>query len=732
MWPHVVPGEPIKHRWSAHLENAKRDAANAEQRRQSADSMSRPDRRREADMVRVQNLSGQDLERGDVIGLGDPVIEPSDSLDSWWHRPVFQGELPTWQPQWQHPGRFGILLEPCGQNKVASAVVSGCAHAKVKILDINHEYAEIAVPGGGVRLTSTDAGSAPVQILSIEDSTSPAGQCGGGTEEKWAYVRMQNGGQFTLFGRVVDNPIDEFDCSIPAPKRGRVKVYYYDFATQTLRVVTDRAGNAVYVCPYNFECRKVCVDEYVLLHCDRWATWWIRPQEPIRKMLRATECILPGDTGKYAVVQRQGPNGWEDDPCWVQSVPVDNRQCRILALPNELFSAMRSCCYSDWVPDSQHGLTRRVKIEAEIDCGACGTVTIMYGDDGCLTSESVCTIVACNTSNRKLACDADEYATLHLPGHCTSNPTCYGWLVPNDRPRRATATLTAALCGSQASITGIAYKDVCDWTPRTTPTTAENPLNFYACEGRTVELGWDDANCAWEVTGVPDEVLPDPILGLRCAVDACELEKETREYPMYGHTCVCDSGTVWATVLTGERVTVVTAIENPADAQEAITVVTDAECEDGSCQLNFARTSVVVGDVVVKRKSYCLFCAQEQDEDDAAGPAILGVGQAAAPATITGSEVSVLTGLSIEAAAGYDPCRLVASTKTVCVFCGAADGPDEEIAMTAIDPVTEADFTCDPCPALSVKTTTCYAFCVGAESAADLSECTCVDCEEYY
>lgn len=734
MWPHVVPGEPIKHRWSAQLENAKRDAANAEQRRQSGDEMARPDRRREADMVRIENLTGQVLQRGDIVGLGAPVIAPAASLDAWWHRPVFQGELPVWTPQWKHPGRFAIMLEPCDVNKVASAIVSGCGHARVLIRDINHEYADVDLSGGGVRLTSTDAGSAPVQILAIEASTSPAGSCGAGSDVRWAYVRIQNGGQFTLVGKVVTANIAPFDCWTLTPPRGAVQVYYLDPTTVTLTAVTDRAGNAIYVCPYTFECREVCIGEWVMLHCDRWNTWWLRAQEPVRTMLKATECIYPGETGKYATVMRQGNTGWEVDPCYTSPVPVDNRNCLIFALPGELFSAYRDCCFTDWVPDAQHGLTRRVKIAAEIDCDDCGEVTVMTGEDGCLTTESICPINACNTSNRKLACDADEYATMHLPGHCTTTPTCYGWLVPNKRPLRATAVLTAPLCGTTAAISGITYKDVCDWTPRVEPTTAANPLNLYACEGRTIELGWDEATCAWEVTGVPDEVLPDWILGLRCIEDdeICEIEKETREYPMYGHTCVCDSGTIWDTALQGERVTLVTEITNPDAEEIALTVLTDADCVSEMCQLSFARTSVTTGNAVVKRKSYCLFCANEQDADDDDGPTIMQVGVGAAPATITGSVVDVVTGLEIQAAAGYEPCKLIAHTAAICVLCGVENGQDAELEMTAVDALTEADFTCDPCPALGVKTTTLYAFCVGTESASDESGCECVDCEEYY
>jgi hypothetical protein len=44
--------------------------------------------------------------------------------------------------------------------------------------------------------------------------------------------------------------------------------------------------------------------------------------------------------------------------------------------------------------------------------------------------------------------------------------------------------------------------------------------------------------------------------------------------------------------------------------------------------------------------------------------------------------------------------------------------------------ISEADFTCDPCPALSTKFQTGYVLCVTEESAALESSCTCIDCDE--
>lgn len=183
MWRHVFPGDTV--RFQAPLENATRDAANTEHMRQTSEVNERPDRRREHTVARIRNLTGLDLERGDVVALTDMVITPDDDLDAWFHRPLFDGELP---PETGLRGKLGVLLEPCAaatedQVFVASVVVSGWAHAKLQLENAAHTHA--ALEYDSEHLQSTSDTGAPCEILWREEPEEvPA--------EVWAVVRVSN------------------------------------------------------------------------------------------------------------------------------------------------------------------------------------------------------------------------------------------------------------------------------------------------------------------------------------------------------------------------------------------------------------------------------------------------------------------------------------------------------------------------------------------------------------
>jgi hypothetical protein len=391
----------------------------------------------------------------------------------------------------------------------------------------------------------------------------------------------------------------------------------------------------------------------------RWglpADTWNRPARdcdcgPL--MVKALECIKPGDVDKS--VQ---PMMWDQSSkCWVVDPdrdPVYISDCRrwLLAIPDECFEVkMTACCddYSCYQPTMPYGLTRRVKITEEIGCGSCGEVLIMKGTDGCMTSESECTISACNTSNRKLGCDADEYATLHCPpGECGTSASCYGFLVANARALRAFALAQGALCGgTEASVGGFTPLDVCDWTTRTPVTIVGNPGALHACADARLELGWNDSDCKWEITGVPDVELPKYIKDARCKSGACEIEKMTYLYPYYGHFCNCEDQTeVWDTLLEGERVTLPVAIEAGEAGEGGVSVFTGVSCsapEDEGCGLKFTTSGLTSAALKVKQKTFCMFCADPLDTDDAAGPAVLSSGGAAGESVLAGEWFTFVT-----------------------------------------------------------------------------------------
>jgi hypothetical protein len=200
---------------------------------------------------------------------------------------------------------------------------------------------------------------------------------------------------------------------------------------------------------------------------------------PSEMMVKADECIYPGDMTKKAT-----PMKWNAlTKCYEadQSKPkITICDCNkwLLALPGECFKVERDSCDGGnaacYRPSFPYGLTRRVKIKEQIDPKACGEVTILKtgktGSDCGYPEESECKIVTCNPSGRKLGCDADEMATLHIsPGECGDGtpPTCYGWLDPCQdrrgpwrwlitrsvvvRPRSAASATRMCASGSTAS-----------------------------------------------------------------------------------------------------------------------------------------------------------------------------------------------------------------------------------------------------------------------------------------
>lgn len=645
MWRHVTPGDSV--RFQVPLENAKRDAANAEQQRQSKDTNDRPDRRREQDVVRIHNLSGSVLQRGDIVGLGDPVIEPSESLDAWWHRPAFKGQLPLWEPQWQHPGRIAVMLEPCAIGAVASAVVSGCVHARVMIRDVNHEYADVDWTTGGVRLTSTDAGSACAQILAIEDSDAPAGECGGGYAERWAYVRLQNGGAFTLVGRAVER-IGAFECGSMSPPRGRVQIYWLNPSTGTLAAVLDRDGNAIFVCPYNAECRPIIAEDWTRLHCDRWAVWWAVPQESFAAMLRAEVCIEPGSKTGTAVVMRQGANGYEVDTTYEDPVTVDNSDCLVFALPGELFPARREgCCTELWIPTAESGLTRRVRVSDCLPCDGKASVQVLQTVCGGETPEvlvSECTIEVLNIGGRVIApCGPEEaMAYLRPKNKTTEDESDCCWLVVGGPfPTRAKGKLAGKLCvdTQTANLTDVDFPAYCgDWTK---PTTARNPYKLAGCDGKAVELApsFTGCECYWDIVQVEPQMVEQIISDLRSDCDTgCSVSKQVRKEVLLWS---CDDSVCQSPesepVLSGQTVTFL----------DNLTVQTS---ESGECEIYGDYTSI------------CLFGCPESVSSQLK--------------LITLSEVTAVVGVDLQC----DPIGLAVSTQKFFAFCVGeeeTESPDE-------------------------------------------------------
>ena len=127
----------------------------------------------DAGTVFVQNTLGDLTADRPIIGLGDPLITPTDRPGVVHDRPAFEGAAPS------ADGKFAVYLGPTPNNVVARAVTSGVVWVRVDVLDESHQYCTAS--GSTSALVSSESGAG--YILATEE---------GGTGEQWALVRLSN------------------------------------------------------------------------------------------------------------------------------------------------------------------------------------------------------------------------------------------------------------------------------------------------------------------------------------------------------------------------------------------------------------------------------------------------------------------------------------------------------------------------------------------------------------
>jgi hypothetical protein len=434
---------------------------------------------------------------------------------------------------------------------------------------------------------------------------------------------------------------------------------------------------------------------------------------------------------------------------------------------------------NEYMPSFPFGMTQIVRVLEQIDCGQCGEVTIVRkaADTGsesaetghCGTEATECTFQACNMSYRPIACDGPEYAIAHtIPGQCClpdiseSEERCLAFLMPYPRPMFAKGTLTAKMCGGAPELRDAGPLDVCDAWEGSEITSASNPLGLHACVNTDVLLMWctncgggeEQSQCSWMVIAVEDAELPEYMLDVRCKADEdgdCGLQKKQKVQTYYGHFCECeDDREEWVdTEVVTQRINYVYNIETGAPG-EAKTFLTDVECGAG-CSLEFARIGATAAPLMLQMRSACVLCADEKDGEDLEGPKVAILSEAPMQnKSLTGAEVDVVTGIAVETEVTSDgggdevDCDTAlglslvvkGKTKKICVFCGGdGEGTFEDgdevtfpLPLQLVEAVTEADFYCDPCVGMDVKTTQFYALCVGDESPATSVVCDCYEC----
>ena len=167
------PGRPLE--IPAPTWNAMVDAARAHAQHQHDQETDSDIPFRQGDIVKVRNQTGKDLSQFEVLGLTDPIIDPSVKLREFKNQVALKGITPTDD----HAGQFLILLDPLRDNRIGRGWVSGVCPARINVEEDWHEYADVS-DGSTSELKTKPAGAA--QIIWREP----------GLGLKWAVVRLSN------------------------------------------------------------------------------------------------------------------------------------------------------------------------------------------------------------------------------------------------------------------------------------------------------------------------------------------------------------------------------------------------------------------------------------------------------------------------------------------------------------------------------------------------------------
>jgi hypothetical protein len=166
---------------------------------------------RQADIVKVRNATGADLNRFAVVALNAPIITPTDNLQEFQNRTTFDAVTPSNPTNCE---RFAILLEPLAANAVGRGVVAGVTPVKLRVDPAQlYDFAAVEI-GETSWLRNVPHGSA--RVLWVEPS---------GSIERWAVVRLDDG-DFQAHVLITSN-VPDADGYYPG------EVQRYDIATKT-------------------------------------------------------------------------------------------------------------------------------------------------------------------------------------------------------------------------------------------------------------------------------------------------------------------------------------------------------------------------------------------------------------------------------------------------------------------------------------------------------------------
>jgi len=136
---------------------------------------------RSASIVLVKNESGEDRDRFDVLGLGEPVILPDaggSAEQSFKNAVALRGQMPD---ATLHEGKFAILAEPLAAGAIGRAYLAGVTVVRLRLEDSAQDVARAEIiDADAAALQPAPDGSA--QVLWHQQQTG----------DVWAIVRLGN------------------------------------------------------------------------------------------------------------------------------------------------------------------------------------------------------------------------------------------------------------------------------------------------------------------------------------------------------------------------------------------------------------------------------------------------------------------------------------------------------------------------------------------------------------
>jgi len=162
-----------------------------------------------ASVVWVKNTSANDVEPGDVLGLGNPVTTPTNNANEFKSFLAFEGSIPSTSTP--HYGQYAVCQEAARKTDgFCRAVVMGLTFAKLSITHAADLYCEIT-NSVSTYLTTSALGSS--RILWKDSGT--------GSSNKWGLIRVgEPSGEILVYnntGSSINNASGTFQVHTGTP-----------------------------------------------------------------------------------------------------------------------------------------------------------------------------------------------------------------------------------------------------------------------------------------------------------------------------------------------------------------------------------------------------------------------------------------------------------------------------------------------------------------------------------